>query len=154
AGSSSSSPVSGWTTFGNSLSRSSAASSALKPGLGDLWGLKLPGRITSQPVVVRGAPGTHRATVYVATSAGIVQALSDTGRPLWRVHVGKIASHSCKQLPAYGVTGTPVADKLTHALYVADALGRLHALDLATGKERPRWPVRLYSDERDELVWG
>jgi len=118
-----------------------------------LWAMKLPGRITSQPIVVRSAPGTHRSTVYVATSAGVVQAISDTGRPLWRAQVGKLA-HQCKQLDGYGVTGTPVADRVTHSLYVADALGRLHALALDTGKERPGWPVRLFSDFRQELVWG
>ncbi len=153
AGSSSSSPVTGWTTFGNSLARTSAAG-ALEPDVENVWALKLPGRITAQPIVVRGASGTQRVTVYVATSAGVVQAISDTGRKLWRVQVGRIASHPCKQLDRYGVTGTPVADKATHALYVADGVGRLHALDLATGKEHAGWPVRLYSDFRDELVWG
>ncbi len=116
-------------------------------------GVKLPGQITAQPIVVRGAPGTHRATVYFATSAGVVAAFSDTGRQLWRVQVGKLA-HVCKQLPGYGVTGTPVADPATHSLYFADGVGRLHALDLETGKERAGWPVRLYTDFRQELVWG
>jgi hypothetical protein len=151
SGSNSSSRVSGWTTFGNGLGRSSAAAAPARSG--SQWAVKLPGRITSQPIVVRGEPTTHRATVYVATSAGIVQAFSDTGRALWRVHVGKLA-HQCPQLDGYGVTGTPVADRVTHSLYVADALGRLHALALDTGKERPGWPVRLYSDFRQELVWG
>ena len=153
SGSTAASGLTGWTTFGNSLSRASSASSGRPRNPANVWGIKLPGRITSQPIVVRGAPGTHRATVYVATSAGVVQAFSDTGRPLWRVQLGKLA-HGCKQLDGYGVTGTPVADQATRALYVADALGRLHALSLDTGKERPGWPVRLFSDFRDELVWG
>src|SRR5581483_2533816 len=55
---------------------------------------------------------------------------------------------------AGGVTGTPVADPATRSLYVADAFGRLHALDLATGAERPGWPVVLYRDARRELVWA
>jgi PQQ-like domain len=146
-------PVTGWTTFGNGLGRASDARGRVSLPIGNLWALKLPGHITAQPIVVRGAPGTHRATVYVATSAGIVEAISDTGHPIWRVQLGKLAS-SCPQLPGYGVTGTPVADPVTHALYVADALGRLHALSLETGTERTGWPVRLYSDFRQELVWG
>jgi putative pyrroloquinoline-quinone binding quinoprotein len=152
AGSSGSSPITGWTTFGNGLGRSSLASSAVS-GARNAWAVKLPGTITSQPIVVRGAPGTHRATVYFATSVGVVAAFSDTGRQLWRVKVGKLA-HVCKQLPGYGVTGTPVADPVTGALYLADGVGRLHALDLQTGKERAGWPVRLYTDFRQELVWG
>jgi hypothetical protein len=47
-----------------------------------------------------------------------------------------------------------VVDPATRALYVADAFGLLHALDLATGRDRPGWPVRLYSDPSAELVWG
>src|SRR4029453_11459845 len=42
----------------------------------------------------------------------------------------------------------------THAIYVADAFGRVHALDLATGAERPGWPATVYTDFRRELVWG
>jgi hypothetical protein len=153
SGSTGASAVRGWTTFGNGLGRSSAASGSVKLPASDLWAVKLPGRITSQPIVVRGAPGTHRSFVYVATSAGMVQAFSDTGRKLWRVQLGKL-SHPCKQLDGYGVTGTPVADAATRSLYVADALGRLHALSLDTGKERAGWPVRLFTDFREELVWG
>jgi hypothetical protein len=153
SGSVASTPVSGWITFGNGIGRSSDAGGAVK-STGARWAVKLPGHITSQPIVVRSAAGTGRATVYAATSAGVVQAFSDTGRELWRVQVGRIADHPCKQLDGYGVTGTPVADRVTHYLYVADALGRLHALSLDSGKERPGWPVRLYSDVRQELVWG
>ena len=91
--------------------------------------------------------------MYFATSAGVVAAFSDTGRQLWRVKVGKL-EHVCKQLPGYGVTGTPVADPVTHSLYFVDGVGRLHGLDLETGKERAGWPVRLYTDFRQELVWG
>ena len=153
AGSSGSIAVTGWTTFGNGLGRGGTASAAVRAGVGNSWGVKLRGHITSQPIVVRGAPGTRRATVYFATSAGVVAAFSDTGRQLWRVQVGKL-EHVCKQLPGYGVTGTPVADPVTHSLYFVDGVGRLHGLALETGKERPGWPVRLYTDFRQELVWG
>jgi len=146
-------PVTGWLTFGNDPGRSSATARSVAGPPGVRWAIKLPGRITSQPLVVRGAPGTGRATVYAATSAGAVYAVSDTGRVLWHVQLGKLA-HDCQQLDGYGVTGTPVVDRSTRSLYAADAFGALHALALDTGKERPGWPVRLYSDFHDELVWG
>jgi outer membrane protein assembly factor BamB len=62
----------------------------------------------------------------------------------------------CGWLPGnrYGVTGTPAIDPATHTLYAADALGYLHALDVATLKERPGWPVRLYTRPWRQLVWG
>ena len=154
AGSSGSIAVTGWTTFGNGPGRSSVASAAVRAGVGNTWAVRLPGHITSQPIVVRGAPGTHRATVYFATSAGVVAAFSGIGRELWRVQVGKL-EHVCKQLPGYGVTGTPVADAVTRSLYFVDGVGMLHALDLRTGKERAGWPVRLYrADPARRLAAG
>src|SRR5262249_7304581 len=116
----------------------------------DVWLRQLPGRITAQPLVIRSASGIR---VYAATSAGVVQASSESGRRLWRVQLGKL-SNSCKQLDRYGVTGTPGVDPAPHARCVADARGRLHALDLGTGKEKAGWPVRLFPDFRQELVWG
>ena len=55
----------------------------------------------------------------------------------WRVELGQL-ERVCQQIDGYGVTGTPAIDLGTHAIYVADAFGRIHALDLATGAERPR----------------
>ena len=52
------------------------------------------------------------------------------------------------------LAGLTYGCQATHAIYVADAFGRVHALDLATGAERPGWPVTVYTDFRRELVWG
>src|SRR5262249_3550406 len=67
--------------------------------------------------------------------------------------VGQLTNR-CAQLDGYGVTGTGVIDPATDTLYVADAFGRLHALALSNGAERPGWPVRVFTDDRRELVWG
>jgi len=91
--------------------------------------------------------------VYVATTEGFVYALAENGYIRWRVELGQL-ERICAQIDGYGVTGTPVIDRDTNALYVADAFGRVHALDLATGVEHEGWPVRLYADFRRELVWG
>ena len=150
SGSTGSVAVSGWTTFGNGVGRNGVSSGPVRSPVHGLWLRRLPGRITSQPLVVRSAGVTR---VYAATTAGVVQAFTETGRTLWRARVAAI-SHSCKQLDSYGVTGTPVVDRATHALYLVDGRGRLHALDLRTGKERAGWPVQVFSDFRQELVWG
>ena len=97
------------------------------------------------------APGD--LTVVFATSTGEVDALAPDGYVRWRVQTGQLA-HPCPMLAGYGVTGTPVADPVSRTLYLVDAFGRMHALDLATGAERPGWPVTLYTDYRDEIEWG
>lgn len=139
----------GWSTYGNGPERHNFASSGPAPPLAR-WRVHLDGGILTQPLVVRDG---GRTFVYVGTTRGSVYALDERGRTQWRVQLGSI-DHDCPQLPRYGVTGTPVVDQATHALYAADALGRLHALDLTTGAERPGWPVQMYDDFRNELVWG
>jgi len=100
-------------------------------------------------------PRVGDLTVYVETAAGFVYALAADGYVRWRVDLGRLTYDACQVIPdGFGVTGTPVIDPATRTLYVADGFGRLHALDLATGAERPGWPVVLYDDPHKELVWG
>jgi len=104
-------------------------------------------------LAARDVPSPGLTTLYVTTSAGIVYAFSETGYVRWRVDLGQLAN-ACPQLDGYGVTGTPVIDPAAGTLYAVDALGRLHALALATGAERSGWPVQLYDDPEHSLVWG
>ena len=108
--------------------------------------LPLTGRITSQILFADGS-------FFAATSAGKVVSFTSTGTIRWQDDVGQLTNR-CAQLDGYGVTGTGVIDPSTSTLYVADAFGRLHALSLENGSERPGWPVRLFTDDRRELVWG
>lgn len=140
--------------YGNDVARSSATETSLSPpSVRPAWYTPIAGRISSQALVAQDMPSPGRRTVYVTTSKGLVYALAENGYVRWRVELGQL-DRVCQQIDGYGVTGTPAIDRDTGALYVADAFGRLHALDLATGQERPGWPVRVYSDFRHELVWG
>ena len=146
------SPVS-WTTFGNGPARDGAASAPfaaanLKPS----FFLPLAGRVTSQ---ILAAPARDGAppTLIATTSDGRVYAVTPAGYVLWTRDFGQLAT-DCPQLDGYGITGTGAIDSAAHTLYVADAFGRLHALDLAGGGERPGWPVRLFTDIAREHVWG
>ena len=149
---SSAAPAPGWLTFGGDDSRTSLA-----PSIGTLtksWFTPLPGMVTTQPLVVAGVPRTGQQTVVVGTAAGYVYALAPNGYVRWRVDLGQ-QLNSCPQIPdGWGVTGTPVVDAAARTLYVVDAFGRLHALDLATGRERQGWPVVLYKNYGQELDWG
>jgi hypothetical protein len=106
--------------------------------------------VTSQVLAVQH--GGDRF-VIVGTTAGTVYAFDARGRPRWRVRFGRLR-HTCNQLATWGIVGTGAVDPGTSAFYVVDSFGRLHALDLSSGAERPGWPVRLYADYRRELVWG
>src|SRR2546423_3947038 len=140
-------PASDWLGYGFDPARTGAApvSGALQ-SLRLLCRVRLPGRITSQ-VLVAGR------SVFVATSAGGVYALDPSGRQRWHVRLGR-APTTCPQLDGFGITGTPVIDGAGRTIYLVDAFGRLHALALATGRERSGWPLTLYDDPQRELVWG
>jgi outer membrane protein assembly factor BamB len=89
----------------------------------------------------------------VVTTAGKVYAFTTNGKVRWVADVGSLV-HSCKQLDRYGITATPVADPKRGVLYVGDAFGLLHALDLATGRERPGWPVEVFRWYWHDHIWG
>jgi outer membrane protein assembly factor BamB len=140
-------------TFGGGNARTGATTSSVGVPRSS-WFAPLPGTVTTQPLVARNVPRPGDATVYVGTADGYVYALAANGYVRWRADLGR-QTNPCGQVPdGWGVTGTPVIDPSTRTLYAADAIGRLHALDLATGNERPGWPVVLFRDYRRELVWG
>jgi len=127
---------------------------ALRPSLvsgeafGRLWATRVRGQVYAQPLV-------HAGTVLVATEANEVALLDlETGRIRWRVSLGtpwNPADLRCGDLtPSIGVTGTLVIDPatntayLTHKTYVGGAAAwLLDAIDLATGRQRPGFPVPL-----------
>ena len=148
-------PITGWLSFGNGgAARPGSTAAALDPRtLRPDWFRATDGMVTTQPLVARNVPVAGTQTVYVATNLGRVVAYAPNGYVRWQRTLGALPN-SCSQLPAWGVTGTPVIDPATRSLYVADGFGLLHSLDLVTGRDRPGWPVRIYDDSSAELVWG
>ncbi len=136
-----------WATFGASTARlGQAAAPAPVSRVARRFVLPLSGRITAQVLTAGG--------VFVAASTGgDVVAFDRNGFVLWRDQIGQLADN-CPQLNGYGVVGTGAIDQSSETFYVADAFGRLHALALATGAERPGWPVRVFTDVGTELNWG
>jgi len=147
-------PFAGWIVYGNDFARSSSTATELPPKvLKPAWYAPISGRVSSQVLVAQDVPTPGLRTVYVATTKGVVYALAENGYIRWRVELGQL-ERLCAQIDSYGVAGTGGIDRASNALYVVDAFGRLHALDLTTGEEHAGWPRRLYRDFRRELVWG
>ena len=136
-----------WLGYGHDAGRTGAAPAADPvASIRRAWRLRLRGRITSQVLVAGG-------TVLAASSRGTVVALDGRGRERWHVRLGRVPT-TCPQLDGFGVTGTPAIDPSTRTIYLVDARGRLHALDLDSGREWAGWPLTLYDDPQRELVWG
>ena len=137
---------------------------------GKIFSRPVDGQIYAQPLYLPSVaiPGKGiRNVVFVATEHDSVYAFdadSNTGpnaSPLWQVSLADAAAGestpgvadvmNCTTIaPELGVTGTPVIDPSTNTLYVVamtkrDYLifHRLHALDVASGAERPGSPVLI-----------
>ena len=130
---------------------------------GKLATLPVDGVIDAEPLylsdVVIPGKGTHNV-VYVVTESDSVYAFdADRGTLLWHVSVlgdGESPSdtHNCGQIsPTIGITATPAIDRHTgpHGTMYLVAMSkkgstyfqRIHALDVATGKEQPRSPLTI-----------
>ncbi len=135
------------------------------------------GKVDAQPLYISalGINDTTRNVLYVATEHDSMYAFdADSGAVLWRVSLlgaGETPSDNrgCGQVtPEIGITATPVIDPTAGphgTLFVVamsnDGAGnyyqRLHALDLATGAERPGSPVTVqasYPGTGDDSVKG
>jgi hypothetical protein len=132
---------------------------------GRLFTYQVDGYVYAAPLYVSGVtiPGQGtRNVVYVATENDTVYALDAdgpggaSGGLLWRTNLGIAAQSTLFGKdnllnPLIGITGTPVIDPVLRTIYVDAFAGPvaattncahwLHALDLATGAERPFSPV-------------
>ena len=125
----------------------------LKSGsFGQLFRTAVKGQVYAQPLVVG-------STVIVVTQADWVYGLNSiTGAVRWKLSLGTpwpTATVGCTDVkPQTGAMSTPVYDPATGLLYLVDEAipaGSsaqhpaffMHALDPATGKEQPGWPVRI-----------
>jgi hypothetical protein len=109
------------------------------------------GHLYAQPLYWRGV-ASNTAMLLVATEDDIVQAFdATTGKELWRRSVGTPVKNSllpCGNINPLGITGTPVIDPSTQAIYFDAAVERANGprhevfgLSLKDGAILPGWPV-------------
>ena len=137
----------GWDPNEPGLAPASVSSS----NFGQLYSTQLDGQIYAQPLVAGG-------NLVVATENNEVYGLNPaTGTITWSVNLGPAWPATvlgCGDLtPNIGVTSTPVYDPATNAVYLTAKVNNgvdaqhpnwyMHALDPATGAERPGWPVPI-----------
>ena len=114
---------------------------------------RVAGHLYAQPLYWR-APGSNSAMLLVASEDDIVQAFdATTGKELWRRSLGRpvpASSLPCGNINPVGVTGTPVIDPATQAIYfdadVEAATGPRHkvfGLSLTDGAILPGWPIDI-----------
>jgi len=137
---------------------------------GKLFGMPVQGQIYAQPLYVPNVTvnGVVHNVVIVATELDNVYAFDadSAGSPLWTASMldtahgasqgetatSMIAALGCNNLiPYVGITSTPVIDPVSGTIYLvaksvtttSTYVQRLHALDLATGMEKPHGPAAI-----------
>ena len=125
---------------------------------GKLFAAPVDGYVYAQPLYVRDVAVVGQGTrnvVYIATENDTIFAIdADTGAELFHSNLGPAVPKDqlpCPDMgPQIGITGTPVIDPVTHTLYVAaktfssgSTSFYLHAIDLASGKEKDGSPVLI-----------
>lgn len=111
----------------------------------------VPGAVYAQPLYWR-IPGTDKALLLVATEENQVYALdAATGAVAWKTALGAPvprAALPCGNIDPLGITGTPVIEARSQALYVNALVSeqdgpkhRIFALSLKDGATLPGWPI-------------
>jgi hypothetical protein len=130
-----------------SLSWERARSLHLDPGFNPHFS----GHLYAQPLYWQ-PPGSSAAMLIVATEDDGVHAIdARSGSEIWTRSVGRpvaLSTQPCGNIDPLGITGTPIIDEATQAVYLAamvtDAAGAHHrilALSLKDGSPLPGWPV-------------
>src|SRR5262249_50760030 len=112
---------------------------------------RFPGHVYSQPLYWQ-LPGSQTAMLIVATEDDGVHAIdARSGNEIWAQSLGRpvpLSTQPCGNIDPLGITGTPVIDESTQAVYldamVGDASGphhRIFALSLKGGSTLPGWPI-------------
>ncbi|HJY51386.1 MAG TPA: hypothetical protein VJ349_22535, partial [Stellaceae bacterium] len=112
---------------------------------------QFPGHLYAQPLYWQ-PPGSASGVLIVATENDDVHAIdARSGSQVWTRSLGRpvaLSTQPCGNIDPLGITGTPVIDEATRAVYLAamvgDASGAHHkvfALSLKDGAPLPGWPI-------------
>jgi outer membrane protein assembly factor BamB len=114
---------------------------------------RVAGHLYAQPLYWH-ASGSDGAMLLVASESDIVQAFdAKSGKEIWRRSVGRPISASslpCGNINPLGITGTPVIDPASEAIYFDAAVEsgegprqQIFGLSLKDGNILPGWPIDI-----------
>jgi hypothetical protein len=119
--------------------------------LDPMFRARVDGQLYAQPLYWRSS-GSNAGMLFVATENDVVQAFDAvSGNEIWKRVVGPPVPSSslpCGNISPLGITGTPVIDPATEAIYFDAAVERsngprheVFGLSLKDGTVLPGWPI-------------
>lgn len=118
------------------------------------------GNVYAQPLYIEGGPA-GRAIVIAVTESNYVFALDAlTGIAVWQTNVAPpvpLSKRLCGNIDPFGITGTPVVDLQSRALFFNATTTNLitgvveqliFSLNVDTGNVNPGWPLNLNGNAR------
>jgi hypothetical protein len=146
-----------WTRFGVDAARANAMPAGSGISVASLSRLRrqqvaLPGTADSSAVYASGVTvGTAKHDVFVVTTTyGRTVAIdAGSGHTLWTFTPPGYASWAGT---AQITTASPLLDATAGVVYTASPDGRVHALQLANGRESRGWPVTVTRDPTHEKI--
>jgi outer membrane protein assembly factor BamB len=138
---------------GNFVVSGLTADKARLAHLDQTFDARVAGHLYAQPLYWH-VPGSNDAMLLVASEDDIVQAFdARTGKEIWRHLVGRPVPASalpCGNINPLGITGTPVIDPATQAIYLDAAIEsgdgprqKIFGLSLKDGAVLPGWPIDI-----------
>lgn len=151
-----------WLTYGHDPQRSGNAAgesvittSSVK-NLALKWSAAVDGKVTGQPLFVSAVQvgGQAQDVVVVATSNNSIYALdASTGAQLWRSNFGPPSGQG--DVPGgFGISASPVIDRVSNRIYTVSDDGYLRTLNLADGTQASAAVQVITDNPGTNSVWG
>jgi outer membrane protein assembly factor BamB len=145
-----------WYTYGFDLHRTGENTAERVIGVANvgrlhlLWSTSLGGALTGQPMVAAGVVigATAHNVIYLGDEQGHFAAVDEqTGAILWEHALRTVTIPGCFDAPnsVFGIGGAATVNRASNTVYIAAGDGAVHAYDLASGAERPGWPVQVFN---------
>ena len=153
-----------WATWGYGVDRNSYNPDESTIGVDNVdqleqrWSAELGAVTNTAPMVALGVDVKGKPTdlAFVGTEHGAFYAIDIAeGRTVWKRQYAT-QTVDCSESPdnTFGVSAAALIHRAERRVYVAAADGKVHALDLATGREDQGWPVTVAEDPTTDFVWS
>ncbi|MFZ0363961.1 MAG: PQQ-binding-like beta-propeller repeat protein [Candidatus Cybelea sp.] len=142
-----------WDTFGFDLERSGYNPNESVVGVNNVstlqkvWSFNVGSAMVHEPVYAYGVKvkGVPTNILYAGSAGGATMYAinADTGKVVWQLKVPQVTYSCGGESSEFSIGETPAIDRGKNLLYFADGHNKVRAVNLATGRMAPGWPLMI-----------